>query len=276
MNIHKNARTTVQGRAEIVRRVAGGESPAAVAEALHISERTVCKWLSRFRHEGLTGLADRSSRPRRLPRLTPPALGARVEALRRQRWTCRQIAARVALSLATVARILRRRGLARLGALEAPAVVRRYERAHPGELVHMDTKKLGRFRRIGHRMTGDRRTCTPGIGWEYVHVCVDDASRVAYVEVLPDERQATARGFFRRAVSWWARAGVRVQRVMTDNGNAERFIQTLLREWAYVRPYDTSRLRRLALPGWLHHYNVHRPHMSLGGQPPISRLPSEE
>jgi transposase InsO family protein len=287
----------------MVQWVEGGQRVRTVAAALGIGEQTVRKWVRRYRREGLPGLQDRSSRPHRCPRATAPHLVARMEALRRQRWTCAQIAAVVGVAPATVARVVKRCGLSRLRALDPPVPVQRYERAHPGELLHLDTKKLGRIGRIGHRITGDRRHRVRGIGWEYAHVSVDDASRAAYVEVQPDERARTARGFLRRALAWFARAGIHVQRVMTDNGaayrshlyaqacrrwgcrqlftrpytprtngKAERFIQSLLREWAYVRPYHHSRERRAWLPPWVHYYNFHRPHTSLGRRPPISRL----
>lgn len=303
MNIHQNARLTPRGRGEMVQRVAAGQRMRAVAAGLGVGEQTVRKWVRRYRDHGLPGLQDRSSRPHRCPRASAPSVVARIEALRRQRWTCAQIATAVGVSSATVARLLKRCGLSRLRALDPPVPVQRYERAHPGELLHLDVKKLGRIGQIGHRITGDRRRRVRGLGWEYAHVCVDDASRAAYVELQPDERACTARGFLRRALAWFARAGIRVQRVMTDNsstyrshlyaaacrrwgcrqlftqpytprtnGKAERFIQTSLREWAYARAYRHSRERRAWLPRWVHYYNFHRPHTSLGRRPPISRL----
>jgi transposase InsO family protein len=283
----------------------GREPVRAVAAGTGVSGRTVRKWVQRFRREGVPGLRDRSSRPHRSPRATAPAVVARIVALRRRRWTEAQIAAVVGVSEATVARRLRPWGLARVPALEAAPPVLRYERAHPGERLHVDTKPLGRIGRVGHRITGDRRGRARGIGWEYAHVCVDDASRLAYAEILPNEHPGTACGFLRRAVAWLRGAGVTGQRVMSDNGNpyrshafarlcprlglrhvrtrpytprtngkAERFIQTLMRQWAYGRAYPTSRHRRAVLPRWLHYYNVHRPHASLGDRPPISRLPT--
>jgi transposase InsO family protein len=299
MNIHKNARTTVHSRAEIVRRVASQQhSVRAVATAFGISERTVRKWVARS-----STLVDRSSRPHASPGQTPAELQELIARLRRQRWTGAEIARALALSPATVARYLRRLGLARLRALAPPAPVVRYEYRHPGELLHLDVKKLGRIGRPGHRVHGDRRTRVRGIGWEFVHVAVDDATRLAYVEVLPDEQAVTSVRFLWRALAWFRRHGVRVRRLMTDNGpgylahvfaaacqgahlahlrtrpytprtngKAERFIQTLLREWAYRRPYATSAARRAALGDWLHHYNWHRTHGSLQGRPPMSRL----
>jgi transposase InsO family protein len=304
MDIHKNARTTPWSRAEIVKRVLERQQPVrGVAADVGISERTVRKWLARYQSEGEAGLPDRSCRPHRSPRATPDAVVAQVVALRRQRWTGARIAPAVALSRATVGRLLRRRGLARLRALEPPGPVQRYERERPGDLLHVDIKKLGRIAGIGHRITGDRRHRARGIGWEYVHVAIDDCSRLAYAEVLGDERGEAVAAFLRRACRWFARRGVRIQRVLSDNGSgylsrvfaaacqalriaqrrtrpytprtngkAERLIQTLLREWAYGRPYTSSRERQAALPRYLHYYNWHRPHGSLQRRPPISRV----
>ena len=220
MNIHKNARLTPHGRERIVRQVLGGQTSQAVAQAAGVCPRTVCKWLARFKAEGVDGLKDRSSRPRRLHRPTPPAVVAQVEALRRQRWTGKQIAAAAGVSPATVSRILKRLGLNRMKALEPVAPVRRYEREHPGELLHIDIKKLGRFERIGHRITGDRtgQSNRRGIGWEFVHVGIDDASRVAFSQILADEKQGSAIAFLQAAVAYYASLGVTVARVMTDNG----------------------------------------------------------
>jgi transposase len=187
MNVHKNARLTRHGRERIVRQVESGQTPKAVGEAAGVCARTVRKWVSRYRSEGLAGLRDRSSRPHRLHRPTPQAVVAEVERLRRQRYTGQQIAVELRISPATVSRILRRLGLNRLAALEPAEPVRRYEREHPGELIHIDIKKLGRFNRVGHRITGDRRGQSRGVGWEYVHVCIDDASRIAYAEIADAE-----------------------------------------------------------------------------------------
>jgi transposase len=304
MNIHQHARTTPRSREALVQRVArGAESGRDVAEALGVSERTVRKWVQRYRTEGRAGLQDRSCRPRRQPTATARELVAWVLRLRRQRWTGAQIARALRLSRATVARVLRRHGLQRLRALEPAAPVQRYEYRRPGGLVHLDIKKLGRIGRVGHRITGDRRGQVRGIGWEYVHVAVDDATRLAYVEVLPDEQGVTVTAFLWRALAWYRRLGIRVRRILTDNGSgyrahvfaqcghsarlrhlrtrpytprtngkAERFIQTLLREWAYIRAYRTSAERLAALPHWLHYYNVHRAHAGLHDRPPISRL----
>jgi transposase InsO family protein len=308
MNIHQNAQTTPHSRATLVQRFASGaESARDLADAFGISERTVRKWLQRYWAEGVGGLRDRSCRPQRLPSATPAELVGWIERLRRQRWTGAQIAQALQLSRATVARYLRQQGLARLRALEPPVPVRRYQWRRPGALVHVDVKKLGRIGRVGHRITGDRRTRVRGIGWEYVHVAVDDATRLAYVEVLPDEQGVTVTAFVGRCVAWFRRHGIRVRRVMSDNGSgylsacfaelcrtarlrhlrtrpytprtngkAERFIQTLLREWAYVRAYANSWRRTCVLPSWLHYYNWHRPHASLHDRPPISRLASAD
>ena len=306
MNVHKNARLTRHSRADLVRRVmVEGQTPKAVATAFGVAPKTVGKWVARFRAEGVEGLVDRSSRPRRLHRPTPAAVVERVEALRRERWTGKQIPAEAGVSPATVSRILRRLGLNRIAALEQAEPVRRYEREHPGELIHIDIKKLGRFDRIGHRITGERtgQSRSRGIGWEFVHVCIDDASRLAFSRILPDERKESAVAFLKAAVAYYRSLGVTVARVMTDNGScyrsrafrdacrdlglrhirtrpytpktngkAERFIQTALREWAYAQAYPNSDRRADELPIWLHRYNWHRPHGSLKSRPPISRL----
>jgi transposase InsO family protein len=304
MNIHENARLTRHGRELLVRQMVSGQTTKAAARAAGVCPRTARKWLARFRAEGIAGLQDRSSRPHRLREPTPAAIIDRVEALRRQRFTGKQIAAELAISPATVSRILKRLGLNRLAALEPAEPVRRYQRAHPGELIHIDIKKLGRFERIGHRITGDRRQGeTRGAGFEFVHVVIDDASRLAYSQILPDERKESAVAFLAAAVAYYQSLGVAVLRVMTDNGScyrskefreacrdlglrhiktkpytpktngkAERFIQTALREWAYAQAYPTSQRRAEELPIWLHRYNWHRPHGSLKSTPPISRL----
>jgi transposase len=225
MNIHKNARTTPQSRAEIVRRVvAEQQSARQVATAFGISERTVRKWVARARPGagGPAALADRSSRPHDSPGQTPGALRELIERLRRQRWTGAEIAHALALSPATVARYLRGLGLARLRSLEPPAAVVRYEYRRPGALVHIDIKKLGRIGRVGHRITGDRRRRVRGIGWEFVHVAIDDATRLAYVEVLPDEQAVSCVRFLWRTLAWFRRHGIRVRRLMT--ACYERFV----------------------------------------------------
>jgi transposase InsO family protein len=304
MNIHENARLTPRGREHLVSAVRSGQTLEAAARAAGVCPRTASKWVERFRREGSVGLIDRSSRPRRLYRPTPPAIVERVEALRRQRWTGKQIAAEVGVSPATVSRILKRLGLNRIAALEPAEPVRRYQRDNPGDLIHIDIKKLGRFERVGHRMTGDRRKGeSRGAGCEFVHVCIDDASRLAFSQILPDEKKESAVAFLLAAIAYYQSLGVTVTRVMTDNGScyrsqsfkqacaalglrhirtrpytpktngkAERFIQTALREWAYSQAYPNSDRRAHELPIWLHRYNWHRPHSALNSMPPISRL----
>jgi transposase InsO family protein len=310
MDVHKNARLTPAGREIMVRRVVeGGQTPKALSAAVGVCPRTGQKWVKRFRKEGLAGLRDRSSRPHHVRRPTPPETVACIEALRRQRWTGAQIARETGVSKATVSRILRRLGLNRLRSLEPAEPVRRYERERPGELIHIDIKKLGRFDRVGHRITGDRtsQSNSRGIGWEFVHVCIDDASRIAFAQVMPDEKKESAIAFLETALAYYQSLGVTVARVMTDNGScykafdfrdacrnrglkhirtrpytpktngkAERFIQTALREWAYAQAYTHSDRRAAELPRWLHRYNWHRPHGSLEAQTPISRLDLSE
>jgi transposase InsO family protein len=305
MNVHKNARLTVHSRAELVRRVLSeGQSPKAVATAFGVDVKTVAKWVGRFEAEGPAGLADRSSRPHKLHRPTASETVEQVMALRRQRFCGQQIARETGLSPATVSRILRAAGISRARDLDPPEPVVRYERQHPGEMIHLDIKKLGRFEVEGHRVTGDRRKgSSRGAGWEFVHVCIDDASRVAFSQVMPDEKKESATAFLIAAIAYYASLGVTVSRVMTDNGScyrshafrdlctalglkhirtkpytpktngkAERFIQTALREWAYAQAYPTSDRRTAELPFWLHRYNWHRPHGGIKSQTPISRL----
>ena len=303
MDVHKNARTTPYSRALIAQRVQSGESMAAVARAVGVSDRTVKKWAARHA-EGALALEDRSCRPHRSPRAIGADVVVEIERLRRRyRWTAVEIGRAVGVSKATAARTLRQLGAERLTALEPPAPTIRYEWPRPGQMLHLDIKKLGRIVRVGHRATGDRRDRTRGAGWEFVHVCVDDCSRLAYAEVLANERGLTVAGFLRRAVAWFRCRGIQVRRVLTDNGTgyrskvfaaairrgrliarrtrpytprtngkAERFIQTLLREWAYAAAYANSAQRTRALTGFLHRYNWHRRHDALGGLPPISRV----
>ncbi len=304
MDTHKNACLTPKGREEMVRAVVdGGLTKAAAARRYNTTAKTVAKWVERFRAEGVEGLRDRSSRPLSSPEQTPAATCAAVEALRRQRYTGKQIAVEVGVSPATVSRILRRLGLNKLSSLEPADPIRRYQREHPGELIHIDIKKLGKIGVVGHRITGDRSQRVRGIGWEYSHVCIDDASRIAFVQIKPDERKTSAVAFLKAAVAYYASLGVTVERVMTDNGScyrshafaracrrlglrhirtrpytpktngkAERFIQTSLREWAYACAYQDSAGRAAQLSIWLHRYNWHRPHGSLKAKPPISVL----
>jgi len=281
MNVHQNARLTPRGREWIVELAASGQAPKAISQAVGVCPRTVRKWLGRYESEGITGLRDRSSRPHRLRRPTSQPVIERIETLRRQRLTGKAIAAEVGVSRATVSRILRRLGLHRLSALQAEPV-RRYERDNPGELIHLDIKKLGKIGSVGHRITG-RRTGSVnqhlGIGWEFVHVCIDDASRIAFSRVMPSERKESAVSFLKAAVAYYESLGIKIERAMTDNGScyrsrafgrackrlrikhictkpytpktngkAERFIQTSLREWAYARAYSTSDERTAELP----------------------------
>jgi transposase InsO family protein len=306
MDTHKNAPLTPKGREMMVRTVVErGLSKAGAARRFNTTPKTVAKWSKRFEAEGVEGLRDRSSRPLSSPNQAAPATAAAVEALRRRRHTGKQIAAEVGVSPATVSRILKRLGLNRLTALEPAEPVRRYERDTPGEIIHIDIKKLGKFNRIGHRITGDRtgQSNTRGVGWESLHLAIDDHSRLAYSEILPDEKRASCLRFLFNALRFFRHLGVRVHGVMTDNGSsfrsrrygkalrllrikhlrtrpytprtngkAERFVQTSLREWAYARAYNTSDERAAELPVWLHQYNWHRPHGSLKSNPPISRL----
>jgi transposase InsO family protein len=304
MDIHENARLTPHGREHIVRLVQSGQTPEAAAQAAGVCPRTARKWIDRYRREGLKGLRDRSSRPHRLRSPTPQIVIDRIEALRRQRMTGKQIAKEVDVSAATVSRVLRRLGLSTLKALEPAEPVRRYEREQPGELIHIDIKKLGRFVRPGHRITHDRQKGeSRGAGHEFVHVAIDDASRLAFSQIRRDQKKESAIAFLNDVVTYYRSLGLKITGIMTDNGScyrakafakackklglqhiftkpyrpqtngkAERFIQTALREWAYARTYDTSDQRAKDLPIWLHHYNWHRPHGSLESKPPISRL----
>ena len=307
MKVHKNAKLTPAGRLELVRRVVeGGERIDAVAQAMRVSGRTAQKWVSRYRQEGQAGLQDRSSRPHRIRAETSAQTLAAMIRLRRERLTAPQIARRLKMGRSTVSKHLKAAGLGKLKDLDPGEPVRRYERAEAGELIHIDIKKLGRIERIGHRITGkvERHPRARGAGWEYVHVAIDDNSRLAYSEILPDEGKDTTTAFLERALAWYASLGVTVQRVMTDNGaayrsrtfakacalhrikhlrtkpytprtngKAERFIQTSLREWAYAQPFASSADRAAELRPWLHRYNVHRPHSGIGGKAPIDRLP---
>ena len=315
MKLHANARGCPNSRRLLVDRVlVEGWSVTAAAAAAGVSDRTAYRWLARWRAEGEAGLFDRSSAPKRIPHRTAPERVRAIRTLRQLRMTGAEIAEILAMALSTVSAVLRRIGLGKRSRLEPPEPPNRYERRRPGELVHLDVKKLGRIQVPGHRVTGNRRvrarrhhyskTRSRGTaGWEFVHVCVDDATRLAYAEVLPDERGATAAGFLRRALAWFDGYGVKVERVISDNGScyrsaahaaacnelgvrriftrpyrprtngkAERFIQTLINKWAYGAIYGSSAERTAALPGWLNHYNFTRPHGSLGKKPPSSRL----
>jgi transposase InsO family protein len=305
MDSHKNAPLTPLGRERLVKMVLSGQPPKAVSRAQGVCLKTVNKWVERFEQEGLAGLQDRSSRPHRLRQPTPQPIVERIESLRRQRMPGKEIAAQVGVSPATVSRVLQRLGLNKLSALAPAEPPRRYERERPGEIIHIDIKKLGRFDKAGHRVRGERREewRNRGAGWEFVHVAIDDASRIAFSRIMKTERKTCAIAFLKAAVAYYKSLGITVERVMTDNGScyragsfrrtckrlglrhiytrpytprtngkAERFIQTALREWAYAKAYDTSRQRAGELPLWLHRYNWHRPHGSIGHRPPISRL----
>jgi len=304
MTLHRNARTCPRSRRLLAERVlVEGWSLAATAEAAGVSERTAWKWVDRFRREGEAGLEDRSSVPQRVPARTAPDREQLIVYLRELRFTSPEIAETLGMPLSTVGAVLARHRLGKLPRPQEDEPANSYERPRPGELLHIDVKKLGRIGRPGHRVNGDRRTQTRGIGWEFVHVAVDDATRLAYVEVLDDEKAATAVGFLRRAIAFFRRYGIRVERVLTDNGacyraivhalacrslgirhlrtrpyrprtngKAERFIRTLIDSWAYGAVYRTSTERTSALAGWLDWYNRLRPHRSLGRKPPLSRL----
>ena len=309
LKLHANARTCPHSRRLVVDRVeVQGWTLAAAAEAAGVSVRTVSKWRRRYREEGEHGLLDRCSAPLLVPSRTRDERIALIAALRRLRMTGAEIAEALAMPVSTVSGILTRTGLGKLSRLEPSEPANRYERERPGELVHVDVKKLGKIARPGHRVTGrvsggGQHRRAYDLGWEYVHVCVDDATRLVYVEVLDDEKAVTAVGFLRRAVAHFATFGIRVERVMTDNGNAyratihalacktlaikhlrtqpyrprtngkaERFIRTLLGGWAYGAIYRNSDERRQALAGWLDYYTRRRPHRSLGRQTPLERL----
>ena len=288
----------------MISRLERGEHPLDVATAMGASVSTVYKWWRRYRAEGLGGLLDRSSRPNASPNRTPDDVETKVIGLRKERRIYHRIAAEVGVSRATVGRILTRHGLNRWRDLEPAQPVRRYERDHPGEMIHIDIKKLGRFNRIGHRITKDRtgQSSSRGIGWEFVHVGIDDHSRLGFADIMPDEKKHSAVAFLEAAVAWYGRFNITVERVMTDNGScykshafrdackrlglkhirtkpytpktngkAERFIQSSLREWAYARAYENSEQRARELPHWIHHYNWHRPHAGIKGKTPVSR-----
>ena len=304
MNIHKYARLTPHGREILVRRIVEEGLPVGeAAQASGVSERTAYKWLARYRAEGLEGLLDRSSRPHRCPHRTSEVRRAQVVALRRARRTYRDISHTLGVAPSTVGRIAQRAGVNRLSQLEPPPPENRYVFPHPGDLLHLDTKKLGRFVRPGHRVTGDRRQGSRGAGWEFVHVALDDTSRTSFSSIHPNENADSACQALLAALRYFATFGISFRRVMTDNGScyvsrrfarlcrqlnlkhirtrpysprtngkAERFIQTMLREWAYACAYLSSAQRAAHLPRWLHHYNWHRPHASLNYQPPIQTL----
>jgi len=310
MNIHKLARLTPLRRAEMARRVLCRELTQSSASQLYgVSERTVSKWVGRYKREGIAGMNDRSSRPNKSPRRIAQPLERSICELRRERLCGAHIAKRLGVSTATVSRVLQRSGLSNLKALDPKEPERRYEYDEPGEMIHLDIKKFGRFERPGHRVTGDRTgQSNPqsrkqgGYGWEYLHVCIDDHSRIAFTDIFPNENKHSAIAFLKAAIAWYKRLGITITRVMTDNGacyiskafaatcaelgikhvrtkpytprtngKAERFIKTAITEWAYARKYQTSEIRKQHLPIWTHNYNWHRPHSAINYETPISR-----
>jgi transposase InsO family protein len=305
MNIHKNARLTLLRREEMARHVLNGMPVSQAARVYGVCAKIVRRWTDRFKQGGREAMKDRSSRPHASPQRTDQALAERIVTLRRQRLTGKHIAMETGVSPATVSRVLKRTGLSRIKDIAPTEPVVRYEYAEPGGLIHLDIKRLGRFDRVGHRITGDRKgqSNSRGVGWEYVHVSIDDASRVAFTDIFPNEKAASAITFLHAAVAYYNSLGITVTRVMTDNGScykardfanackalglkhirtkpytpktngkAERFIQTALREWAYARSYPSSEHRKAHLPKWIHMYNWHRPHGSLKSKTPIGRL----
>lgn len=305
MDIHQNARLTLKMREQLAHQVVEqGLSLRQASFLFHVSVKTAAKWVARYRQSGVDGMRDRTSRPHRLRQPTPEPVVARVEQLRRERWAGVRIARHTGLSRATVSRILRRLKLNRMRDVDPPPPVARYEHKAPGDLLHLDIKKLGRFKAIGHRIHGDMSRRTRGSGWEYVHVAIDDHSRIGFSAIHPNEQASSTVRFLLQALRYYARLGIRFKAVLTDNGpayrsrafnkacrrlglkhrytrpytprtngKAERFIQTLLREWAYARAYENSAERAHALPEWIQLYNWHRPHGSLGLASPISRAP---
>ena len=304
MNIHKNARLTLARRIEMVRRIVEDKlTPAEAAAEAGVSEPTARKWLGRFLAGGEAGLVDRRSRPHVSPRRISSTKALAIEELRRRRLTQARIAQAIGVSKSTVGRGLARAGMSRLRDLEPSEPVVRYEHAHPGDLIHIDTKKLGRIERMSHRITGDRRDTVDGAGWVYLFVAIDDHARIGFTDMHADEGKANAVQFVQNTVAYFKSLGVRPKRVLTDNGSAfrsksfaaachslqlkhsftrpyrpqtngkaERFIQSALREWAYGIPYHHSLERQTMLERWIHHYNWHRPHQGIKGFAPMSRL----
>jgi transposase InsO family protein len=303
MNIHKNARLTYARRIEMVRSIIERRlTPAKAAVEAGVSEPTARKWLGRYLAEGEAGLKDRSSRPKRSPKSIRPETALTIVELRRRRLTHARIAKTISVSKSTVGRVLRRAGLSRLRDLEPSEPVVRYEHEHPGDLIHVDTKKLGRIERMGKRVPGSSRSPI-GAGWEYLFVALDDHARIGFTDIYPNEAKASAVQFLHNTVAYFRSLGVRPKRILTDNGSAfrskdfakacgslklrhsftrayrpqtngkaERFIQSALREWAYGIPYNHSSERTAMLERWTHHYNWHRPHQGIKGLAPISRL----
>lgn len=303
MDYHHHARLTIVRREELAKRVMEGRLSLKEAEAeFKLSRQSAAKWVRRYREQGVAGLRDRSSRPRRSPRRTSEERVSEIEQLRHQRWTGVRIAQQLGLSAATVSRVLRRLKLNRMRDLEPRLPPNRYEHAAPGDLLHLDIKRLVRIQRPSHRVTGDRRDGVKGIGAEFLHIAIDDHSRLAFTAMYPDQTDRSSTHFLARATAWFHQLGIQTRRVLTDNGpcynahrfrrtcaqlglkhrrtrpytprtngKAERFIQTALNEWAYARTYQNSEERTASLPLWTHQYNWHRPHASLNQLPPISR-----
>ncbi len=303
MDYHYHARLVVHSREQLAKSVLEGRlSLKRAAASFKLSRQSAAKWVRRYRQHGVAGLKDRSSRPQRSPRATPQDRVMEIERLRRERWTGVRIAQQLGLSRATVSRVLRRLKLNRIRDLEPQPAVVRYEHAAPGDLLHFDIKRLVRIQRPSHRVTGDRRDSVKGIGAEFLHIAIDDHSRIAFSAMYPDQTESSATHFLYSAIAWYARPGIGIRRVLTDNGacykahrfrdtcqnlgikpkrtrpytprthgKAERFIQTALREWAYARIYQNSEQRTAALLSFNHQYNWHRPHASLNQKTPISR-----
>lgn len=303
MYIHRRARTTPLGRLRLVKKIEAGTPISQVAREAGISRQTAHKWLRRWR-DGDLALDDRATIAKFQPRRVSHEVERAIEQLRRvRRLLAWQIGRALGIARSTVIKVLRRLGLSRLSSLELPELKVRYEYAEPGQLVHIDIKKLGKFSAVGHRIHGDRRLKSRYSGWEYVYVCIDDASRIGYVEIRSREDRTNAAMFMRNAIMWFATLGISIERVLSDNGKvfrsfdfltvlnrheirhlrtrpyrpctngkAERFIQTLLREWAYAIAYETSEVRKGVLPAWLAYYNQERPHSALKQQAPLQRL----
>jgi len=306
MNSHKNARLTYARRMELVEDITQrGLSPCKAAVAHGVTAPTARKWLGRYLAQGQAGLADRSSRPAVSPRAIAPTKALAIVELRRKRLTQARIASALGISASTVSRVLARAGLSHLRDLDPVEPIVRYEHERPGDLIHIDTKKLARIERIGHRITGDRHDRARGAGWECLFVAVDDHARIGFTDMYPDERGPSAEQFLRNTAAYFKSLGVTVRRLLTDNGScfrsrafasachrlgirhqftrayrpqtngkAERFIQSALREWAYGFSYQNTSQRTDALDHWIHHYNWHRPHQGIGGLAPMSRLRS--
>lgn len=304
MNTHKNARLAFVRRLEMVKDITESKLTQAATALRHgVSVPTVRKWVGRYLTQGEPGLRDASSRPQVSPRAISPSTALGIVELRRRFLTQARIARSLGVSESTVSRVLARAGLSRWADLVPSEPTVRYEHAHPGDLLHIDTKKLGRILRMGHRVTGNPRDSIEGAGWEFLFVAVDDHARIGFTQMKPDERQESAVAFLRASVAYFGKLSVTIRRVLTDNGSAfrskhfaaacrklglkhdftrpyrpqtngkaERFIQSALREWAYGIPYHHSIERNAMLKRWIHHYNWHRPHQGIGGVAPMSRL----